>query len=219
MLTSVGMSVMVEAFSPVFGAPPVEEPAPKASPVRTAPAPVAVGLDLDRLYRECHRQAYSVAWAYLKDEEEALDAVQEAFIKAHRSAHRFEERCRPSTWLYRIVANVCIDRLRRRRSRGQAEAYNPSEGYEHESDFVGSMVDPHSSVENNEVRKALSDALSKMSDKHRAIIMMREVMGLTYEEIGEALDCPKGTVMSRLFHARRKLRSMLARRLDIRQAA
>jgi RNA polymerase sigma-70 factor (ECF subfamily) len=213
------MSVMVEVLSPAFGVPA----APRSAPVKARPAPKAsapaVGIDLDRLYRDCQRQAYSVAWAYLKDEEEALDAVQEAFIKAHRSAHRFEERCRPSTWLYRIVANVCIDRLRRRRSRGQSEAYNPAEGYEFEGDFVGSLDDPHSSVENSEVRRALSDALAKMSEKHRAIIVMREVMGLTYEEIGEALDCPKGTVMSRLFHARRKLRSMLARRLDIRMAA
>jgi RNA polymerase sigma-70 factor, ECF subfamily len=212
------MSVMVEVLPPacgVFAAPVAPAPERRAA----TPATANPALDLDRLYRECHRQAYSVAWAYLKHEEEALDAVQEAFIKAHRSSHRFEERCRPSTWLYRIVANVCIDRLRRRRARGHAETYDPGEGYEREQDFMGSLLDPHSNVENAEVRKALHDSLARMSDKHRSIIVMREVMGLSYEEIGEALSCPKGTVMSRLFHARRKLRSMLVRRLDIRDLA
>jgi RNA polymerase sigma-70 factor (ECF subfamily) len=195
------MSVVVTLSSP-------------STPTHATTAP-ATGLDLDRLYRECHRQAYSVAWAYLKDEEEALDAVQEAFIKAHRSAHRFEERCKPSTWIYRIVANVCIDRLRRRRARIQAETYDGNEGYPAQGDFSSPMLDPYANVANHEVRRALADSLQRMSDKHRAIIVMREVMGLSYEEIGAKLECPKGTVMSRLFHARRKLRSMLLRRLDI----
>jgi RNA polymerase sigma-70 factor, ECF subfamily len=170
-----------------------------------------VTLDIEALYRGYRRRAYSIAWAYLKDEEEALDAVQEAFIKAQRSADTFNGRSSPQTWLCRIVVNVCLD-MRRRKSRRP----------EFQVDDV-EVVDPRPSssdcpergFQDLELRATIEAGLDRLSPNHREIIILREVTGLNYEQIAQREGCPKGTVMSRLFHARRQLRAVLGRKLDL----
>jgi RNA polymerase sigma-70 factor, ECF subfamily len=167
-------------------------------------------LDIASLYRKHRRRAFSIAWTYLKDEEEALDAVQEAFIKAQRSGDRFDGRSSPQTWIYRIVINVCLD-LRRRKSRRP-------ELHVDDVDIVEprpcSPDCPEKSVEDLERRAAIYEGLRRLSDNHRVVLVLREFSGLDYEQIAELANCPKGTVMSRLFHARRQLRDFVGRELD-----
>ena len=186
----------------------IVEPLPSSQ--ETA-APSLGTADIATLYRKHRQRAFSIAWAYLKDEEEALDAVQEAFIKAQRNGDRFNGRSSPQTWLYRIVINVCLD-IRRRKSRRP-------ELHVEDVDICEprpcSIDCPEKGVEDLELRAAIFDGLHKLSDNHRVVLVLREFSGLNYEQIAELEGCPKGTVMSRLFHARRQLRQLLGRHLDI----
>ena len=170
-------------------------------------------LNVEELYKKHHRQVYALAWSILKDQDEALDAVHDAFVKVMRSAERFEGRSTTFSWLYRIVVNVCIDRRRKkRRSCEQAldevtERRSPAPR--------SSAFDSAAAFEANELRSAIEAGIEGLSDQHKAVIVMRELQGMTYEQIAEGIACPKGTVMSRLFHARRKLRRALGNTLEL----
>lgn len=170
-------------------------------------------LNIEALYKKHHRQVYALAWSILKDQDEALDAVHDAFVKVMRSAERFEGRSTTFSWLYRIVVNVCIDRRRKkRRSCEQAldevtERRSPAPR--------SSAFEPSAAFEANELRSAIDAGIEGLSDQHRTVIVMRELQGMTYEQIAEGIECPKGTVMSRLFHARRKLRRALGEALEL----
>ncbi len=166
-----------------------------------------VTLDIEALYRDYRRRAYSIAWAYLKDDEEARDAVQEAFIKAQRSADTFNGRSSPRTWLSRIVVNVCLDMRRHKRRRPESQFDEIEVADPHPRDC------PERGFQDAELRATIEAGLGRLSANHREIIILREVTGLNYEQIAEREGCPKGTVMSRLFHARRQLRAVLGRKL------
>lgn len=168
-------------------------------------------LDIDALYRHHRRCAFSIAWSYLRNEEEAHDAVQEAFIKVQRAAESFDGRASPQTWLRRIVANVCLDMRRRKRRRPELQV----DDIEVVEPRPLSNDCPERGIEHLELRQAIVAGLDRLSDDHREIIILREVTGLNYDQIAEREGCPKGTVMSRLFHARRKLRAALGRRLEL----
>lgn len=170
-------------------------------------------LNVEALYKKHHRQVYALAWSILKDQDEALDAVHDAFVKVMRSAERFEGRSTTFSWLYRIVVNVCIDRRRKKRrscEQGLDEVTERRSPAPRSSAF-----EPTAAFEANELRSAIEAGIAGLSDQHQRVIVMRELQGMTYEQIAEGIDCPKGTVMSRLFHARRKLRTALGNALDL----
>lgn len=170
-------------------------------------------LNVEALYQRHHRQVYALAWSILKDQDEALDAVHDAFVKVMRSAERFEGRSTTFSWLYRIVVNVCIDRRRKKyRSCEQAldEAIERRSPAPQSSAFCAGAA-----FEANELRSALDAGIQGLSEQHRKVLVMRELQGLSYEQIAEGIECPKGTVMSRLFHARRKLRRALGDALEL----
>lgn len=170
-------------------------------------------LNVEALYKRYHRQVYALAWSILKDQDEALDAVHDAFVKVMRSAERFEGRSTTFSWLYRIVVNVCIDR-RRKKYRSHEQALD--EATERRSSAPPtSAFEPNAAFEANLLRSALDAGIQGLSEQHRAVIVMRELQGMTYEQIAEGIECPKGTVMSRLFHARRKLRRALGEAIEL----
>ena len=174
-------------------------------------------LDVEALYRRHHRQVYALAWSILKNQDEALDAVHDAYVKVMRSAERFEGRSTTFSWLYRITVNVCIDMRRKKRrvyEQGLDEATERRSAAPRSSAF-----EPGAALEAGELRRAIDQSIHALSKPHQEVIVMRELQGMTYEQIAEGIDCPKGTVMSRLFHARRKLRSMLGDTLEMEPAA
>ena len=172
-----------------------------------------IGLEVEPLYRRYHRQAYGLAWTLLKNEEDAHDAVQEAFVKVLRHSARFESRASHYSWLYRIVTNVCLDKLRKRRGKREigldpvCESQPPAP--------KSSAYEPAVAYDARVLRSALGESIAELSEEHRAVIMMREFEGLTYDEMADNCECPRGTIMSRLFHARRKLRRTLSQRLEL----
>ncbi len=170
------------------------------------------------LVQRYQRKVYAVAYGFLRNREDALDVVQEAFIKVHRYLEKFEGNSSFYTWLYRIVANLCIDHIRRnKRHRGvefdDALRHDDNDVPDPLTSTLQGLGDPTEMMRRKEIMSAFTDCLQHLSDKHRAVIVMREVQGLSYEEMAKAMDCSKGTIMSRLFHARRNMQKLLTERL------
>lgn len=169
-----------------------------------------------RMLMERHqRGVFAVAQAMVRDAEEARDIVQEAFVRVFQGLGGFKGDASFKTWLQRIVRNLCIDRLRARKSREQAlgEVETVAEGEDAvEAGLVASRwgSQPQDRLLDRELGEAIHAAVARLPEKHREILVLREVEGMSYEELAETLGIPKGTVMSRLFHARSKLQKDLA---------
>lgn len=166
-----------------------------------------------QLVQRYQRKVYGIAFGVVRNPEDAMDVAQEAFIKVHRYLDRFEGSSSFYTWLYRIVVNLAIDHLRKQ---GKATTVDYDDARSHgensgPDELLPSTMgmDPDRSLMRQEIRKHVNNALECLSPNHRAVILMREVEGLSYTEMAEVMDCSKGTIMSRLFHARRNLQRAL----------
>ncbi|MEM7410671.1 MAG: sigma-70 family RNA polymerase sigma factor [Myxococcota bacterium] len=158
-------------------------------------------------------RAYGLALRILGDPDRARDAVQESFLKAYSALDRFEGRSAFYTWLYRLVFNQCIDMKRRDKTAGHLE-WDDEVARQVVPSFevgpgVSGLADPAHEVHRVQLREALAKAIESLPDDARRTLVMREVDGLSYAEIAKALEIPKGTVMSRLHHARRRVRKAL----------
>ncbi len=166
---------------------------------------------------ELHQgRLFAVAYGMLRDRDDAMDVVQDAFIKAHRKLAEFEGAAAFSTWLYRIAVNLCIDKKRadtRRRKvdLDDALATVTDDDLYAQSDIGGRLSggNPLKNTADTELGRELGKALAQLTDEHRAVLLLREVDGMSYEEIADALSIPRGTVMSRLFHARKNMQRFM----------
>jgi RNA polymerase sigma-70 factor (ECF subfamily) len=167
------------------------------------------------LVRRYERRAYGVAYGMLRNPSDAQDVAQDAFIKAYRYLGRFKGTASFYTWLYRIVVNLCIDHLRKRSRSAQVEYDDrlgrPDNETEPGADLKPSTLDsnPQKALARRELAEAMQKGLDTLSEKHRAVLVLRELEGLSYKEMAEVMKCSKGTIMSRLFHARKKMQEFL----------
>ena len=153
---------------------------------------------------------YNLALRYLGSREDAMDASQEVFLRVFRFLPGFQEESGFSTWIYRIGVNVCKDMLHRRLKRAEQPLEVPDEEDEGRPvDVPDLRYDPERIMEGAELRQALSDAILTLPEQQREIIILRDIRGLSYEEIALALALEAGTVKSRLFRARENLRKKL----------
>lgn len=164
-----------------------------------------------RLVERHQRRLYQLALGVVKDHEEALDVVQDAFVKIHLSLPQFKGDSAFFTWAYRITYNLSIDALRRG---GRAQKVEVDERTLTDEDdafdpWSARSQSPQKAALRGELGERLQRALATLSENHRTILLLREVDGLSYEELAETLGIPKGTVMSRLFHARHKMQAAL----------
>lgn len=154
-------------------------------------------------------RAFALAFRVLRDEEQARDVVQDAFLKAYGSLDRFEGRSSFYTWLYRIVMNLCLDRKRRERSSRRVDWSEEVERELPADPESPAAPDPGVALERSQLRAELSRAIAQLPDDARRTLELREIDGLSYQEIAQCLGVPKGTVMSRLHYARRRVRQAL----------
>ncbi len=147
-----------------------------------------------------------VALAVVRNQDDAIELAQETFIRAYENLPKFESRSSFSTWLYRIAANLAIDFRRRE---GRHSVLRGEEADNELGRMPSTLGDSFKTAERSELSKRINEALKELTPEHRAVILLREVEGLSYDEIGEVLQCPRGTVMSRLHYARSRLRSIL----------
>ncbi|MBM7113184.1 RNA polymerase sigma factor [[Archangium] primigenium] len=175
------------------------------------------------LVERYQRKVYAVALGMLKDKEEAMDVSQEAFVKVYKYLDHFKGDSSFYTWLYRITTNICIDVIRRRGTAGgPMEEFDESmtDLSETRIGALGSRLgtNPQKSALRRELAEKIQEALATVPEKHRAILLLREVEGMSYEDLSRTLDIPKGTVMSRLFHARAKVQKILSEYLELDEA-
>lgn len=165
---------------------------------------------LRRLIEAHQRRVYQLALGIVKNHHDALDVVQETFVRVHQNLPSFKGDAAFSTWLHRIAYNAAIDQVRRNNGRGESVEVEDRTLTEAVGlDEPMHVRSPQAAYLSGELGEHLQRALSQLSENHRAILLMREVDGLSYEELAQALGVPKGTVMSRLFHARQKMQAAL----------
>ena len=157
-------------------------------------------------------KAFTMIYSMVQNEQDAWDLAQEGFLAAWRSIRQFKGQSSFYTWLYRIMTNVTIQGLRRKGVHGQVEfddriaTANVDPG---SRTTPSAAPSPHQKLERNEIQKRIEEAIARLSPEHRAVIVMKEMEDLQYNEIAEILGCSIGTVMSRLFYARKKLQTSL----------
>ena len=154
------------------------------------------------------RRFYRIAFRYLRDHEFALDAVQEAFVKIHRARSRWEPRAQPFTWAYRIVANHCIDLLRKER-KTQTESLDDEDSPHARTLEDPRAINPERAVGLVELGQALRQALDELSGPQKEILVMRHFEEMSLQEIADAKEWPLGTVKSALHRATRSLRERM----------
>jgi RNA polymerase sigma-70 factor (ECF subfamily) len=158
------------------------------------------------LFDRYHRQVLAVAVGMTGNGDDAMDLVQETFVRAHRNLSSFLGESSFYTWLYRIAVNVGID-FRRRQSR-RSEVLQ-SEPIDENATPAERTVEPSAVVARREMGAHILRAIDELTPEHKAAIILREIEGLSYEDISKVMRCSKGTVMSRLHYARRKLQAKL----------
>jgi RNA polymerase sigma-70 factor (ECF subfamily) len=169
------------------------------------------------LFERYHRRAYALAFGVLRHQDDALDVVQDAFIKAHKYLDKFEGTSSFYTWLYRIVMNLAIDHIRKHR---RVKPVELDEAHLDERAGDDALLpallggNPGRALMDKEIRARIDQALGELSDNHRAVLIMRELEGMSYEEMAQAMGCSKGTIMSRLFHARKNMQKQLVDLVD-----
>jgi RNA polymerase sigma-70 factor, ECF subfamily len=153
-----------------------------------------------QLVAKYHSKVFTMVYGMVRNDHDTWDLAQEVFLKAWWSIHRFEGRSSFHTWLYRLTMNVTICSLRRKGRREEVELNDA---------IPSSLPGPNVNCHRTEIRVRVTAAISKLSPEHRAVIVLKELDQLQYHEIAEVLKLSVGTVMSRLFYARKKLQSLL----------
>src|SRR6266478_8121336 len=159
-----------------------------------------------------HRdKIYARAFSMMRNEEEALDLTQEAWVKGWQRLKQFQGEASFGTWMTRIVINLCLDQLRkqkRQRTESIEAMTEESGGVERHMPVV--TINPTAGLERGELRQRIDRALGQLSHEHRTVLVLHEFEEMEYKEIAKTMGCSIGTVMSRLFYARRKMAALLA---------
>ncbi len=168
-----------------------------------------------QLVARYQRRVYSVAYGMVRSHPDAMDVTQESFIKVHRYLANFQGSSSFYTWLYRIVVNVSIDHIRK--DKGQQVEYDDAisqegDGVEGDGTILPSILgsNPAKALGRQELLGMMQKAIDSLPPYHRAVIVMRELEGMSYKDMAKAMKVSKGTIMSRLHHARHKLQKALA---------
>ena len=159
----------------------------------------------ETLVREYEGGIYRLCLRMLGNEQDALDAAQDTFFNAYRGLDGFRAESRFSTWLYRLASNVCLDMLRRRPAVPELSADEDKRVHS----IADSAPSPQEALEAKELRELVDRAIAALPEEHRQVVILRDVNGLSYEEIASITGLEPGTVKSRIYRARKRLAAAL----------
>src|SRR4051812_29687094 len=167
----------------------------------------------DELVVRYRTRVFGMIYNMVHSEQDAWDLAQDSFVKAWKSIKRFRGQSSFYTWIYRIVMNVTIDWLRKKQIKAGGAEFDDSIQLKDVDPASKTLPKPDAvpleTLEQREIRAEIDKAIAQLSPEHRAVILMKEIEGMQYHEIAESLGCSIGTVMSRLFYARKKLQNLL----------
>jgi RNA polymerase sigma-70 factor (ECF subfamily) len=170
----------------------------------------------DTLVRKYRERLYGIIYNLTSNREDAADLTQEAFIKAFSSINRFKGNSAFFTWLYRIGVNTALSHLKRNRFRRFFSLENIQEEGSH-AQVLETLAAKHKSEKGallSELQEKLNEAMQKLSPKHRTVVVLFEIEGLSHQEIADVVGCSVGTVRSRLHYAKQQLQADLKHFLD-----
>ena len=164
----------------------------------------------ETLVLEYEKNVYNIALRMTGNSEDAADMTQEAFIKAYNSLQSFRGDSKFSVWLYRIVSNVCLDFLRSKNRRPTVSlSVEDDDGEDAQLDVADESQSPELLLDRKLMRDSVRRGLDSLPPDYRQILLLREIQGLSYDEIAQALSLEVGTVKSRIFRARKRLCTFL----------
>src|SRR5437763_9819181 len=167
----------------------------------------------DQVVTRYRTRIFAMIYNMVHNEQDAWDLAQDSFVKAWKSIGRFRGKSSFYTWVYRIVMNVTIDWLRKKQVKGAGTEFDDAVQLREVDPATKTLPRaealPHERMERSEIRQRIDQAIAQLSPEHRAVILMKETEDMQYHEIAEMLGCSIGTVMSRLFYARKKLQNLL----------
>lgn len=172
----------------------------------------------NRLVLRHQRRAVNLAFRFLGNYEDACDVAQEAFVRVHTHIRRFRGQCSFKTWFYKIVLNLSRNKYRWKRRRGEfgrisidnPKGENPGNPLE----IPDTTFSVAREIRRREIEVSIREALKRLPAKHREIVVLRHMEGLSYAEISGLLGCAEGTIKSRLHRARAEIRKLLADRIE-----
>lgn len=166
----------------------------------------------DELVKRYQERIYATLYHMTGNHEDANDLAQEAFIKAFSALKSFKGGSSFYTWLYRIAVNKTINFLKQRKNKYHLSLNDMDFNAEHDPDLMALISDktPNRDIALSELQKKLNEALLKLSEPHRMVVVLHDVQGMSHDEIAEIMNCNIGTVRSRLFYARQQLQGFLA---------
>lgn len=164
----------------------------------------------DQLVAKAYPLVFNTAYRILGDYDAASDATQTCFVRAYRSLRSFRRSSSFTTWLYRIVSNVCLDMVRRQKRQAQSLTLQSDDEPFGERDIPDERAQPERAMLETELQSAVHRALGQLSVEHRTVLTLFDLAGFTYEDIAEMLKLPLGTVKSRLNRARLALREQMS---------
>lgn len=169
------------------------------------------------LIKEYQKLAFNIAYRMLGNTEDAADATQDAMIKVYKSINSFKGNSSFSTWLYRIVTNTCLDELRKRK---KDKTLSYDRGIETEEGTLEREIPdtrniPEEVAERKEQLQDLVEAINRLPEQHKTVIVLRDIKGFSYEQIAEILDCSQGTIKSRISRARMALKENMQKNTEL----
>lgn len=166
----------------------------------------------DSLVAQAYALVFNTAYRILGDHDLAADATQTTFVRAYRSLHTFRMSSSFTTWLYRIVSNVCLDLVRQRKRQDQSLTLDsPDDDPQSEREIPDERAEPERMIIEDELQRAVHLAMQQLRPEHRVVLTLYDLAGFSYDDIGAMLGLPLGTVKSRLNRARLALREELSR--------
>lgn len=171
----------------------------------------------EMLVEAYQRKIYNIALRMIGNSDDAYDLAQEVLIRIYKSIGSFKEQSSFSTWVYRITTNVCLDEIRKRKNKWTVSLDEDIrlDDSEIKREIESDDPKPDEMTEKAELKKTITEAINKLNEEHRIVIVLRDIHGFSYEDIAKIVKCPEGTVKSRINRARQALKSILEKKREL----
>ena len=172
----------------------------------------------EQLIMGYQKKVFNIALGMMGNHDDASDVSQEVFIKVFKSIGSFRQQSSFSTWIYRITVNTCLDELRKRKNSKKTFSLNQViylEKSEVKRQIEDDGLTPESAAEKNELKKTVREAIFQLSNEYKEVIILRDINGFSYDDIAKIINCPEGTVKSRINRARGMLKEILKNKMEL----